>query len=171
MPPLLSANDLHPFSGLEVPSLLAHQAARWPDHVFIAWEPFEGQAENWTYARFHHQVDRIAGGLARRGVQAGDRLLIHRDNCPEALLAWYACTKLGAVAVTTNARAADDELACYAEHCGAVAAITQPEFAERVARHCRHLRRVVAGGVCVAHRQRTARLGKSGSRGLRQSAG
>ena len=143
MPPLLSPNDLHPFSGLDVPSLLAHQAARRPDHVFIAWEPFEGPPETWTYARFHHQAGRIAGGLARRGVQAGDRVLIHLDNCPEALLAWYACTWLGAVAVTTNARAADDELAYYAEHCGAVAAITQPRFADRVARHCRHLRWVV----------------------------
>ena len=99
MPPLLSPNDLHPFSGLDVPSLLAHQAARRPDHVFIAWEPFEGPPENWTYARFHHQAGRIAGGLARRGVLAGDRVLIHLDNCPEALLAWYACTWLGAVEI------------------------------------------------------------------------
>ena len=143
MPPLLSRTDLHPFSGLDVPSLLAHRAKTRPDHPFIIWEPFEGPAETWTYARFYDQVGRIAGGLARRGVLPGDRVLIHLDNCPETLLTWYACGWLGAVAVTTNARAADDELSYYAEHCGAVAAITQPKFAERVARHCRHLRWVV----------------------------
>ncbi len=47
------------------------------------------------------------------------------------------------MAVTTNARAADDELAYYAEHCGAVAAITQPKFAERVAAQCKALRWMV----------------------------
>ncbi len=140
MPPLLRPSDLHPFHRLDVPSLLAHRAATRRDHPFIIWEPFEGQAVTWSYGQFHAQVGRIAGGLARRGVVAGDRVLIHLDNCPESLLAWYACGWIGAVAVTTNARAADDELAYYAEHCGAVAAITQPKFAQRVASHCRALR-------------------------------
>jgi len=155
MPPQLSRSDLHPFSRLDVPTLLAHRAASRAEHPFIVWEPFEGQAETWTYARFHHQVGRIAGGLARRGVVAGDRVLIHLDNCPETLLAWYACAWLGAVAVTTNARAAGDELAYYAEHCGAVAAITQPKFAQAVAAHCKHLRWIVVtatdNGAATAH--------------------
>ena len=143
MPPLLAATALHPFNRLDVPTLLAQRAATRRDQVFIAWEPFEGQPQTWTYGQFHHAVGRLAGGLARRGVEAGDRVLIHLDNCPEALLAWYACGWIGAVAVTTNARAADDELSYYAEHCGAVAAITQPKFAQRVAAHCRHLKWLV----------------------------
>ena len=73
-------------------------------------------------------------------MQRGERVLIHLDNCAEALLAWYACTWLGAVAVTTNARAVGDELAYYAEHSEAVAGITQPRFAELVARHCSGLK-------------------------------
>ena len=48
MPPLLSRTDLHPFSGLDVPSLLAHRAKTRPDHPFIIWEPFEGPAETWV---------------------------------------------------------------------------------------------------------------------------
>ena len=143
MPPLLRPTDPHPFQRLDVPTLLAHRAASRRDHPFIVWEPFDGLTQRWTYGQFHAQVGRIAGGLARRGIEAGDRVLIHLDNCPETLLAWYACGWLGAVAVTTNARAADDELAYYAEHCGAVAAITQPKFAERVAANCRQLKWMV----------------------------
>jgi crotonobetaine/carnitine-CoA ligase len=154
-PPLLRADEPHPFTRQDVPTLLAFRAATRRDHPFIVWEPFEGEAQTWTYGRFHHDVGRIAGGLVRRGVKAGDRVLIHLDNSPEALLAWYACTWVGAVAVTTNARAADDELAYYADHCGAVAAITQPKFAERVATHCRSLRWVVVtatdNGAAPAH--------------------
>ena len=56
------------------------------------------------------------------------------------MLAWYACAWIGAVAVTTNARAAGDELAYYAGHCGAVGGITQPKFAELVAASCKGLR-------------------------------
>ena len=139
-PALLQASQLHPFYRLDVPTLLADRALKRRDHPFIVWEPFDGPGQTWTYGQFHAAVGRVAGGLARRGVQAGDRVLIHLDNCPETLLAWYACGWIGAVAVTTNARAADDELAYYAEHCGAVAAITQPKFAEAVARSCRHIR-------------------------------
>ena len=139
-PRALQRGDLHPFSGQDVPALLAWRAQSRPDHPFIVWDPYEGESCRWTYAAFAHAVARLAGGLQRRGVAAGDRVLIHLDNCPEALLAWYACAWAGAVAVTTNARAADDELAYYADHCGAVAAITQPRFAERVAACCRGLR-------------------------------
>ncbi|MDH4392106.1 MAG: AMP-binding protein [Aquabacterium sp.] len=140
LPALLQASQLHPFTRLDVPTLLADRAQRRRDHPFIVWEPFEAPSQTWTYGQFHAAVGRIAGGLARRGVCAGDRVLIHLDNCPETLLAWYACGWVGAVAVTTNARAADDELAYYAEHSGAVAAITQPKFADAVARNCRHIR-------------------------------
>ena len=150
-PAALCASDLHPFNRQDVPTLLAFRAATRRDHPFIVWEPFDGAPRTWTYGQFHQAVGRVAGGLARRGVVAGDRVLIHLDNCAEALLAWYACGWVGAVAVTTNARAADDELAYYAEHCGAVGAITQPAFAERVAVSCRALRWLVVtatdGGV------------------------
>ena len=140
MPLILGPADLHPFVRMDVPSLLAQRAEARRDHPFIVWEPFDGPAQTWTYGAFHARVGRIAGGLVQRGVRCGDRVLIHLDNCPEALLAWYACAWVGAVAVTTNARAADDELAYYAEHSAAVAAITQPRFAERVSASCRALR-------------------------------
>ena len=80
------------------------------------------------------------GWRAACGVARGDRVLIHLENCAEAVLAWYACAWIGAVAVTTNARAAGDELAYYADNCGAVGGITQPKFAELVSANCKSLR-------------------------------
>ena len=133
---LLSANDVHPFIGMDLPWLLEQRALTLPDHPFIVWVPFDGPPRSWTYSEFLTRVQRIAGGLHKRGLRRGERLLIHLDNCPEALLAWYACARLGAVAVTTNARAAGDELAYFAEHSEAVAGITQPRLAETVAQHC-----------------------------------
>ncbi len=152
---------LHPFAGQDVASLLAEKAQSRRDHPFLVWEPLQAsddpaaKAQTLTYGQFFQQVTRIAAGLSHRGVQPGQAVLIHLDNCLEALLSWYACVWLGAVAVTTNARASDDELRYYAEHCGAVAAITQPQFAQRVADHCRGLRWLVVtahdGGIPAAH--------------------
>ncbi len=132
--------QLNPFSGMDVPWLLETRASTRRDHPFLIWEPFEGAAETITYGQFHARITRIAGGLLKRGVVRGDRVLIHLENCPEALLAWYACAWIGAVAVTTNARTVGDELAYYADHCGAVGGITQPKFAELVAASCKGLR-------------------------------
>ena len=132
---VLTPHDMHPFIGMDLPWLLEQRALTRRDHPFIVWVPFDGAVQTWSYGAFLARVQRIAGGLHQRGVRRGERVLIHLDNCPEALLAWYACAWLGAVAVTTNARAAGDELAYFAEHCEAVAAITQPRLAETVAQH------------------------------------
>lgn len=135
MPPL-SAHDLHPFIGMDLPWLLEQRALTRRDHPFIVWVPDDGPGQTYSCAEFAARVQRIAGGMHRRGVRRGDRVLIHLDNCAEAVLAWHACAWLGTVAVAANARAAGDELAYCAEHCDAVAGITQPRLAERVARHC-----------------------------------
>ena len=140
MPLLLTPQDAHPFMGMDLPWLLEQRAATRRDHPFIVWVPFDGPEQRFSYGQFLARVQRIAGGLRQRGVRRGERVLIHLDNCAEALLAWYACAWLGAVAVTTNARAAGDELAYYAEHSEAVAGITQPRFAELVARSCTGLK-------------------------------
>ena len=146
MTPCLTAGMPHPFSGMDVPWLLETQAHQRRDHPFLVWAPFSGPAQTWTYGQFHGHVRRIAGGLLKRGIKASDFVLIHLDNCPEALLAWYACNWIGAVAVTTNARAVADELTYYADQVGAVAAITQPQFAELVARSCKSLKWIAVTG-------------------------
>src|SRR5205085_11803019 len=51
-----------------------------------------------------------------------------------------ACAERGAIAVTTNPRSARAELDYFADHCGAVAAITQPAYTEIVAQNCRNIR-------------------------------
>ncbi len=56
------------------------------------------------------------------------------------MLAWFACVELGAIAVTTNTRSAAAEMEYFAGHCGAVAAVTQPAYADMISAHCRGLR-------------------------------
>lgn len=126
-------DGLHPFLNTDVPSLVAERARTRRDHPFIIWEPLAVEGRNWTYGEFHAEVEQVAAGLLSRGVVEGDTVLIHMENAPEMLLAWYACARIGAVGVTTNARSAADELAYFADHAAIVGAITQPAFAELVA--------------------------------------
>ncbi|MDE0807895.1 MAG: AMP-binding protein [Alphaproteobacteria bacterium] len=124
----------HPFMAQDIPSLVAERTRSRPDHPFLIWHPFDDAPRTWTYGIFARDVERLAAGLLTRGIGQGDRVLIHLDNCPELLLAWYACARIGAVGVTTNARSSADELSYFAEHARVSGAITQPAFADLVAK-------------------------------------
>src|ERR1700732_3827323 len=125
---------------MAVPWLLKMRAESRRNHPFLIWAPFDAAARNWTYGEFHERVGALAAGLVKRGIRPGEYVLIHLDNCIEAMLAWFACVELGAIAVTTNTRSAPAEMEYFAGHCGAVAAITQPAFAEMISAHCKGLR-------------------------------
>ncbi len=140
MTPPLADRHVNPFAGQDIRTLLAHRAAMRGDHPYLVWQPFEAPAQTWTYRRFADRVARFAAGLHRRGVRAGDRVLVHLDNGPETVIAWFGCAWAGAIAVTTNARASADELAYYAANARTVAGITQPRFADTVSRACGALR-------------------------------
>jgi crotonobetaine/carnitine-CoA ligase len=129
-----------PFDGLDVPWLLKMRAAMRRNHPFLIWAPFDAPPRTWSYGEFHERVGALAAGFAKRGIRQGDYVLIHLDNCIEAMLAWFACVELGAIAVTTNTRSAAAEIEYFADHCGAVAAITQPAYAELVTANCKGLR-------------------------------
>ncbi len=118
--------------GQDIPWLLEHWADRKPDHPALVWSPRDGAARRWTYAELLVDVRRLAAGLDTRGIGKGDKVLIHAENCPEMVLSWLACAALGAVAVTTNTKSVGAEITYFAEHTGAVAAITQPQYAATV---------------------------------------
>lgn len=133
---MLPALDLHKpdylYVGKDIAWLLAYRADVSGDREFLVWVPRDAPERTWTYAQFWTDVRAVAAGLARRGIAKGDRLLVHCDNCPEMLITWYACAVLGAIAVTTNTRCVGDELRYFAEHSGAVAAITAPHLLDEL---------------------------------------
>jgi crotonobetaine/carnitine-CoA ligase len=137
---------LSPFAGLSLDRLLDARARERPEHPFLVWAPFEGPTKTWTYRQFAADAARLAGGLARRGIGPGDRVLVHFENCPEALQARFALARLGAVCVATNAMAVGPEIRHYAESSRATAAITQTSFAGMVAANAPGLRFVAASG-------------------------
>jgi 2-aminobenzoate-CoA ligase len=54
-----------------------------------------------SYRELDGRASRCAGGLRQLGIQPGDRVMLRFFNRPDAVVAWLAVQKLGAVAVFT----------------------------------------------------------------------
>ena len=125
-------NNLHSaqrmVQGRDLPWLLAQWSERSPDKVFLIWSSVGSEDQQWTYAQFDKTVRRVAAGLAQLGLQQGQRLLLHMENCPEFLFTYFACAHLGVVAVITNTRSVARELAQSIQLTEIVGAVTQAHF-------------------------------------------
>ncbi|MGH3628967.1 MAG: AMP-binding protein [Sciscionella sp.] len=139
-PPSYPLPALHPFTGMDAWSMLVARAELTPEAPFLTWQPFAGPTRSWSYRSFAVDARSVAAGLRHLGVRGGDRVIIHMENCPEFPIAWFACAALGAVAVTTNARSAADEMRYFAEDSEAVGAITQSRFEGLVSEAATHLK-------------------------------
>lgn len=114
--------------GRNLTELIERRAAERGDATFLVWDPEHGARpdaiRSVSYAGWAANVAWLAAALAARGVGRGDKVCVHLDNRPEAVLAWWALARLGAVCVSTNARSAADELRFYLEDSEAVAIVT-----------------------------------------------
>jgi long-chain acyl-CoA synthetase len=77
-----------------------------------------------NYTELKDQVDRMAAGLVALGVKKGDRVAIMLPNCPQSVISFYACFRLGAVAVGFNPLYVERELIYQFTDCGAETLVT-----------------------------------------------
>ena len=95
-----------PFPHQSVFHLLADSAAGFPESTAIAF-----LGKHLSYRELLHEVERFSAVLAGLGVQRGDRVGLLLPNSPQYVIAWYACQRLGAVAVGNNPLYTQRELA------------------------------------------------------------
>jgi acyl-CoA synthetase (AMP-forming)/AMP-acid ligase II len=72
-----------------------------------------------TYGQLGVMVQRLAGGLAARGLKKGEVLGIYCPNVPEYAVVFHAVARLGAINTTVNALYTSDELAKQLNDCEA----------------------------------------------------
>jgi long-chain acyl-CoA synthetase len=113
---------------MRIEALLAAHARRRPQHPAIVIG-----ARCVDYARLNDSVRRVAWGLRRRGVRAGDRVLVQLPNGAEFVQALYGALSLGALAVPVNVRLTAQEVENIARDCSPVLAVHAPgELAELI---------------------------------------
>lgn len=133
------SSEIYTFANKDVPWLVKHWADKTPDKAFIIWDPKEGNAKTWTYRQFWQDINKAACGLIAKGIKKGDKILIHGENSPEMVIAWYASALVGSVGVVTNTRCVGEELTYFAEHSEAVGCITQPQFLQELTRYAKSI--------------------------------
>ncbi len=96
--------DIEPVTGSLV-DLLEQRVAQYGERDAIA---FFGRTV--TYDELGARVARVAEGLRKLGVGAGDRVALIMPNAPQHVIAFYAVLRLGAVVVEHNPLYTRDEL-------------------------------------------------------------
>ncbi len=87
-------------------SLPAEAARRWAGREALV---FKGR--RWTFAELSEEIDRVAKGLLRLGVERGQTVALWMVNRPEFIETAFAVMKLGAVLVPVNTRFRTEDVA------------------------------------------------------------
>jgi len=94
-------------------------AARFPDRPAITFKD-----SVITFAEFDRDSNQLANGFAALGVTAGDRIALYLPNCPPYELAFYAASKLGAIACPMNPSYREREITYHVNDSGAKVMVT-----------------------------------------------
>jgi fatty-acyl-CoA synthase len=108
--------------------MLTQNARRHGDRIGFVW----GE-KSWTWREIDAEVSALAAALAARGIQRGDRILVHSKNGEEMFWSMFATFRLGAVWVPTNFRLMPEEVAYLATASGAKAFLCHGDFPEHAA--------------------------------------
>jgi len=107
--------------------LLDNASAKYPHNVALV---FEGRT--YTYADLCALTQSLAVSLQAQGINPGNRVAFLLPNCLEIVLCYYACFKIGAIAVPLNIRFGPDLLRHAINHSGARVLVTEPELFARI---------------------------------------
>jgi acetyl-CoA synthetase len=104
---------------------------RADDAPAVIWEGEEGTTRTLTGAELRALTDRIAAGLAERGVGEGDAVGLFLPMVPETVAALFAVAKLGAVFLPIFSGYGPEAVAVRLADADAVALITADGFTRR----------------------------------------
>jgi acetyl-CoA synthetase len=97
----------------------------------IRFEREDGAGGALTYAEVAAEVSRLADGLASLGIGQGDRVALVMPMTPEAVIAFYAVAKLGAVVVLVFSGFSSAALAVRLQDSEAVCVVTADAYTRR----------------------------------------
>ena len=88
--------------------------------------------KTYTYADLLRRTQNLAASLLERGINPRDRVAFLLPNSLEIVVCYYACFKIGAIAVPLNIRFGADLLKYVINHSGARVLISEPELFTQV---------------------------------------
>ncbi len=107
---------------------LAISALRYPDKPALVY-----MGTVWTYRQLLAGAEKLASALAGLGVQAGDRVVLNMQNCPQLVITHFAILRLDAVVVPVNPMNKAEELKHYITDPDTRVAVTTADLAPELA--------------------------------------
>ena len=107
---------------------LAISAVRYPDKPALVY-----MGRVWTYRELLNAAEKMASSLAGLGIQAGDRVVLNMQNCPQLVITHFAILRLDAVVVPVNPMNKAEELKHYITDPDARVAVTTADLAPELA--------------------------------------
>jgi acetyl-CoA synthetase len=74
-----------------------HAASPLASNLALIWEGEDGDVRRITYRELAAEVNKVANGLSELGIAVGDTVGVYMPMVPEAVIAAYACAKIGAI--------------------------------------------------------------------------
>ncbi|MBI4734429.1 MAG: acetate--CoA ligase [Rubrobacteridae bacterium] len=90
----------------------------------IIWEGDGGEVKTYTYQQLHHEVNRFAKVLKKKGVTKGDRVALYLPMIPELAISMLACARIGAIHTIVFGGFSSQALRDRIEDAGAKAVVT-----------------------------------------------
>jgi long-chain acyl-CoA synthetase len=113
---------------MNLAQILGEAAARDPEQVAVKLDDFA-----LNYGLLDAATKRIAGMLAQRGIEPGDRVALMLPNVPHFVVAYYGILRAGAVVVPMNVLNKQREVEYYLRDSGAKLLFVWQDFAEEAA--------------------------------------
>ena len=121
--------------GRSIVDFLEKNAAENPDRVLYRFLDIDGEErDSYTFLGFQERTRHLAEHLRQSGLKHGDRALLVYPPGLEVITAFFACARIGVIAVPTypptpmNFETGLAKLAFVANDCGATAALTTRGF-------------------------------------------
>src|SRR5580704_2083610 len=108
-------------------SLLDNTGIKVPLNTALVFEE-----KSYTYADLSTLTGRLSAGLLEQGVRSGDRIAFLLPNCLEIVICYYACFKIGAIAIPLNVRFPAELLQYAINHSGARLLISEPSLFSQI---------------------------------------
>lgn len=108
---------------MNISKSIEHHAEVFPEQTAIVF-----QGERISYSELNRFVNKTANGLKLLGVEKNDKVAIMLPNVPEFIYVFYACQKIGAVAVTVNTMYKGNEVRHILKDSGAKAIVCLTNF-------------------------------------------
>lgn len=103
-------------------------AELYDDKTALIVENQQGLVCQYSYTELNKQINRTANLFYSLGINKGDKVALHLNNCAEFIFCWFGLAKIGAIVVPVNANLLREESAYIINQCAVSLVVTSAEF-------------------------------------------